>query len=63
MKKFLIIFAALAVVLPAITFLLKPAEAQKNIFGRGTPDEIERAKQISLQVLRDRMLRRGVDVA
>ncbi|HSK70901.1 MAG TPA: hypothetical protein VK892_04340, partial [Pyrinomonadaceae bacterium] len=59
MKKFLIIFAAVMVVFPAITFLLQPAEAQKTAFGRGTSDEIERAKQISLQVLRDRMMRRG----
>lgn len=63
MKKILGILALFVLAISA-AFILMPqkAGAGKNIFGKGGQDELEIAKQKSLNFLRDRALRRGVTV-
>ncbi len=68
MKKILLI--AVLVIVPAIlmSFFLSPTRVEagggegggKNIFDKGSPDELEKAKQISLNVLRNSAARRGI---
>ncbi len=53
MKKFLSIIAVFVVALLVFGLLSKRAGANRNIFGAGSDDELEMAKQISLGILRD----------
>src|SRR5215212_10291773 len=49
-------------VLAVSVFLSIPSKtsAGKNLFGKGTPDEIEKARQKSLSVIKDKAARRGI---
>ncbi len=63
MKRFLIVYAVVLAVFVTFTFLPKTSEAQKTIFGKGTPADIENIKQISLDYLRNNRLNRAVSSA
>ena len=60
MKKLLSIFALLAVVLFVFGIVSQHTGASKNIFNTGSDDERELAKQISLNILRDRAAQRAI---
>ena len=60
MKKFLSIFATLLVAFVVFAFLTRSAEADKTIFGKGTPADLERVKQISLDYLLQNTATRAV---
>lgn len=60
MKKFLGILAVFAIGLLVFGLISKKADANRNIFSTGTPDELENAKQISLGILRDRAAQRAI---
>ena len=60
MKKFLGILAVFAIGLLIFGVISKSADANRNIFDKGTPDELENAKQISLGILRDRAAQRAI---
>ena len=60
MKKFLGILAVFAIGLLIFGIISKSADANRNIFDKGTPDELENAKQISLGILRDRAAHRAI---
>ena len=60
MKKFLGILAVFAIGLLIFGIISKSADANRNIFDKGTPDELENAKQISLGILRDRAAQRAI---
>lgn len=60
MKKIITIAAAALVALLPLVFLLTSAEAERTIFKSGSSDELERAKQISLEILRSSMAQRGI---
>lgn len=60
MKKFLGILAVFAIGLVVFGLVSKKADANRNIFSTGTPDELENAKQISLGILRDRAAQRAI---
>jgi Zn-dependent metalloprotease len=59
-KKFLGILAVFAIGLLIFGVISKSADANRNIFDKGTPDELENAKQISLGILRDRAAQRAI---
>lgn len=54
--------AALAVAFVVFTFLPKTTEAEKTVFGKGSPDDIERIKQISLDQLRGALGNRAFNI-
>ncbi|HEX8734568.1 MAG TPA: M4 family metallopeptidase [Pyrinomonadaceae bacterium] len=61
MKKFLgIIAATLFVGLLIFGWVANSVDANKTVFNTGSQDELERAKQISIEVLRGRSLQRGI---
>lgn len=60
MKKFVSILTIFASGLIVFGLISKTTEANKNIFGTGSADELETAKQISLGILRDRAAQRAV---
>lgn len=60
MKKFLGILAVFAIGLLVFGLISRTADANRNIFENGTPDELENAKQISLGILRDRAAQRAI---
>ncbi|MGI8639714.1 MAG: M4 family metallopeptidase [Pyrinomonadaceae bacterium] len=60
MKKFLSVCAVLVAAFVTFTFLPKTTEANKTVFGKGTKDDIERVKQISLDYLRNNTANRAV---
>lgn len=60
MKKFLGILSVFAIGLLVFGLVSKSADANRNIFDKGTPDELENAKQISLAILRDRAAQRAI---
>ena len=60
MKKFLTITATALVALLPLIFLLTSAEAERTVFNTGSADELENAKQISLEILRTSMAQRGI---
>lgn len=60
MKKFLGILALLALAITVFIAIPGGAGASKNIFDKGTQDELERAKQISLDILRDKAALRPI---
>ncbi|MGC2236952.1 MAG: M4 family metallopeptidase [Pyrinomonadaceae bacterium] len=61
MKKFLGILALVVLALSAGFMLVaNKAGASKNIFDKGTQDELEQAKQISLGILRDKAAQRAI---
>ena len=60
MKKFLTIFATLVVAFVVFTFLTKSAEADKTVFGTDSLEDIERAKQISINFLVESTTNRSV---
>lgn len=60
MKKFLGILALLTLAISVFIAIPKGAGASKNIFDKGTQDELERAKQISLEILRDKAALRPI---
>lgn len=60
MKKFLGILAVFAVGLLAFGIVSRTADANKSIFDKGSQDELETAKQISLGILRDRAAQKAV---
>ncbi len=60
MKKILSITALLVLAIAAFISVPHQTEAGKNIFGKGTSDEIEKAKQKSLSVIRDKAAQRGI---
>jgi Zn-dependent metalloprotease len=57
-KKFLGILALFVLAISVFIAIPKGAGASKNIFEKGTQDELEQAKQISLGILRDRATQR-----
>jgi bacillolysin len=59
-KKFLGILALLVLAVSVFIAIPKGAGASKNIFDKGTQDELERAKQISLDVLRNKAASRAI---
>ena len=60
MKKFLALLTVIVSVLIVFGVVSKRAVANKTIFGSGSQDEIELAKQISLGVLRNRAAQRAI---
>ncbi|MBS1797050.1 MAG: peptidase M4 family protein [Acidobacteria bacterium] len=60
MKKILSMTALIAVALSTVGLLPTSVSAKKLAFGKGTPDELENAKQISLDVLRGRAALRPI---
>ncbi|NOT47116.1 MAG: M4 family metallopeptidase [Acidobacteria bacterium] len=60
MKKFLGILAAIAVGFFAFGIVTMITEANEPIFGKNQADDQERAKQISLEILRGESLRRQI---
>ncbi len=61
MKKFLSICITILVVLGVFAFLSNKTEANKAVFGNGGgQDELEKAKNISLDVLRDKAAKRAI---
>ena len=60
MKKFLSILAVFGVAIFAFGLFIKKADANKPVFNAGTQDELENAKQISLNILRDRSAQRAI---
>ncbi|MDQ3130153.1 MAG: M4 family metallopeptidase [Acidobacteriota bacterium] len=61
MKKFLSITAVFVLALLAFGLISNQTEANKPVFGEGSRDELENAKRISLDILRDRAARRGAN--
>jgi Zn-dependent metalloprotease len=59
-KKFFGLLALVGLSLVVFGIVSTRSEAQKAIFGKGTSDEVEMAKQISLEVLRDRAANRSI---
>lgn len=59
LKKY-ISFAAILFAVAVFAYLTKNVEAEKNIFGTGSPEEIEHAKQISLDILRTNLANRAI---
>jgi len=63
-KKFLVILAFFGLLIFAAGLSSQKTGAKKNIFEKGTQDELERAKQISLNILRGKSAERATgDVA
>ena len=60
MKKFLGILAVFAVAFFVFGLVSKKAGANKTVFGSGQGDDHEKAKEISLGILRDRAARRAI---
>lgn len=60
MKKFLGLLAVAVSVLMAFGIVSKRAEANKAMFSTGSQDELEIAKRISLDILRDRAAQRAI---
>ncbi len=60
MRKFLSICVVILAVLGVFAFLSNKIEANKPVFDKGTSDEIEKAKQISLDILRDKASRKPI---
>ena len=60
MKKFLGILALVVLAISVFIAIPNGAGASKNIFDKGTQDELEQAKQISLGVLRDKAAQRSL---
>ena len=60
MKKFLSVFATLAVAFVVFALLTRNAEADKTVFGTGSIQDVERVKQISLNYLLDSTANRSV---
>jgi Zn-dependent metalloprotease len=59
-KKILGILALLILAIAVFVSVPKKTDASKNIFDKGTADEIEKAKQKSLDVMRDKAAFRGI---
>jgi Zn-dependent metalloprotease len=59
-KKILGILSVIAIAMVIFGLVSKQANASKPLFDKGTGDELETAKQISLNVLRDRAARSAV---
>ncbi|CAN5616923.1 M4 family metallopeptidase [soil metagenome] len=62
MKKFLGILALLILVVSVFVLAPSRAGASKNVFDKGTQDELEKAKQISLDILRDSAAQRPIGI-
>ena len=60
MKKLLSIFALFAIVLFVFGIVSRHTGANSNVFNSGSDDERELAKQISLNILRDRAAQRAI---
>ncbi len=60
MKKILTITATFLVALLPLVFVFKTTFAEKKVFGAGKQDELEKAKQISLEYLQSQALSRGI---
>ena len=60
MKKILGLLAIVVSVLIVFGTISKRAEANKAVFGTGSQDELENAKQISLGILRDQAAQRAI---
>lgn len=60
MKKFLGILALFVLVGSTLFMISNKAGASKPVFEKGTQDELENAKQISLGILRDRAAQRAI---
>ena len=60
MKKFLGLLAVVVSVLMVFGIVSKRAEANKALFSTGSQDELENAKRISLDILRDRAAQRAI---
>ena len=60
MKKFLGILALLVLAVAAFVSIPKQTGASKNVFDKGTPDEIEKAKQKSLDVMKNKAAEKGI---
>ncbi len=60
MKKILGLLAIVVSVLIVFGTISKRAEANKAVFGTGSADELENAKQISLGILRDQAAQRAI---
>jgi thermolysin len=59
-RKFLSIFAVFVLAILAFGLLSNRTGAVKPVFGEGSQDELETAKRISLGILRDRAVQRGI---
>jgi Zn-dependent metalloprotease len=59
-KKFLGLLAVVVSVLMVFGIVSKRAEANKALFSTGSQDELENAKRISLDILRDRAAQRAI---
>jgi bacillolysin len=59
-KKFLSIMAMLVLAVFVFLSTSDKTSASKNVFGKGSADEIEKAKQKSLSVIKDKAARRGI---
>ncbi len=60
MKKFIGILALLVLAVSVFILNTDKASAGKNVFGKGDGDDLERAKQKSLTVIRDKAALRGI---
>ncbi|HLM01356.1 MAG TPA: hypothetical protein VK400_09920, partial [Pyrinomonadaceae bacterium] len=60
MKKILVIAAVFVLAVSAFLSISDKTGASKNIFSKGSSDEIEKAKQKSLSVIKDKAARRGI---
>ncbi len=60
MKKILSICVTILVAVGAFAFLSGKTEANKAVFNKGGQDELETAKKISSEVLRDKAMKRGI---
>jgi bacillolysin len=59
-KKFLGMMILLVLAVSVFISIPTKSGASKNIFGKGTPDEIEKARQKSLSVIKDKAAQRGI---
>ncbi|HVE57911.1 MAG TPA: M4 family metallopeptidase [Pyrinomonadaceae bacterium] len=60
MKKFLSILAVFGIAVFAFGLIIKKTDASRPVFNAGTQDELENAKQISLDILRGRAAQRAI---
>ena len=60
MKKILVLTVLVVLAVSAFITFSNKTSASKTVFGKVTPDEIEKAKQKSLSVIKDKAARRGI---
>lgn len=60
MKKYISFAAVFVIAVVIFAYLTKHAEAEKNVVGNGSPQDIERVKQLSLDILRNDLANRAI---